>query len=175
MTRKGSGEHESPHDKGPHQNGGSHHTKSPDQDLLRVPTAGELERTLGQNIGTFYRQLTGQQPGRVVCHLFSTAVGIVIEQSATPIERLLLKSSQIELADQLRLCINGVVRSEIKTLSEDVLGVSVQAVLIDSVLGFGYTGIFLMLADTPRVRNPGAIPKTEANRRMKKRQISGVE
>ena len=141
--------------------------------LSKAPTVGELERALGQNIGTFYRQLTGQQPKRIVCHLFSSAAGVIIEQSLTSVEDILLNASQVELANQVRLSINSIVRNEIKALVEEILQVPVKAALIDSALGTGYTGILLILEEMPRVRTPGAIPKTEANRKLRKRQLNG--
>lgn len=136
----------------------------------QLPTVGELERALGQRVSMFYRQLTGQQPQRVVCHFFANMVGILVEQSTTPVERLLINASQLDLANQVRICINGAVRQEMKALSESVLGIDVRAVLVDSVLGTGYTGVFVMLGRLPDVRNPGSIPKTDANRKSKKRR-----
>lgn len=136
----------------------------------KLPTIGELERLLGQSIGSLYRQLTGQQPQRIICHVFANTVGILIEQSTTPVEKLLFNAAQFDLANQVRLCINDAIRQQIKAVAGSEMTVAVEAVLIDSVLGTGHTGIFLMLVDTPNVRNPSAIPKTDANRKSKRKQ-----
>ncbi len=123
------------------------------------PTRGQLERTLSQRIQAFYRHQLGHQPAKVTCQLFDEKLAIILEDSITPTEQLLLEEEQEELAQQVRSSLNDVTKPQLKALIEEIVEVSVIDLLSDSTLETGRTGIVAVLADTPQVRNLGSIPK----------------
>jgi uncharacterized protein YbcI len=126
-----------------------------------APTAGQVERDLSQRTQALYFELFGKRPGQVTCQLFSDKVAIVIEDSITKPEQLLAQEGQQELAEQVRSELDATLRSQLKALIEEILGVPVQDLLTDATLETGRTGILVVLAATPTVRDPASIPKTK--------------
>ncbi len=118
-----------------------------------LPTRGQLERTLCQRIQAFYRQTLGHQPTKVTCQFFEQKLVIVVENSVTPAEQLLVQEGQEKLAEQVRDSLEEVTRPQIKDLIEDILNVKVIDLLSDATLNTGRTGIIAILTDCPEVRN----------------------
>ena len=54
-------------------------------------TRGEMERSLSQYIQAFYRNQLGCKTRKVSCHILQNKVAIAIENSLTPVEKLLDK------------------------------------------------------------------------------------
>ncbi len=123
------------------------------------PTRGQLERSLSQRLQAFYRDRLGHQPSKVTSQLFDEKLAIIIENSITPPEQLLADRGQTELAEQVRSELDEAIQPQLKTLIEEVLGVEVLDLLSDATLETGRTGIIVVLAVTPEVRNPDAVPK----------------
>ena len=134
--------------------------------LSQLPSVGELERGLSQDIQASYRKLLGSQPQRVLCHLFGNCIGIVIEQSVTAIERLLASQDDTDLVRQVRHKIDNTFREEIFRLVKQRVGVEAKSVLLETSLESGTTGSLVVLVSLPQVRNAASIPKTDAYRRM---------
>lgn len=129
------------------------------------PTRGQLERNLSQQIQSFYVNQLGHRPTKVTCQLFDTKLAIVIEDSVTQPEQLLINQGQEELAEQVRSGLDEAIEPQLKELIEEVLEVSVLDVLSDVTLNTGRGGIIVILSDTPSVRNPETIPKLKRNRK----------
>ena len=125
----------------------------------KLPTCGQLERDLSQQIQAFYREQLGHQPSKTICQLFEQKVAIVIEDSLTSAERLLAQDGQDKLVQKVRSSIDEVTKPKLKNLIETVLNVEVADLLSDANLETGRTGIIAVLANTPQVRNPEAIAK----------------
>jgi uncharacterized protein YbcI len=118
------------------------------------PTRGQIERTLSQRIQALYRTQLEHQPSRVVCQLFDEKIAIVLEDSITQPEQLLVSSGQEELAEQVRTELDEALQPQLKALIEEVVGVAVIDILSNAKLETGRTATVVILADLPRVRNP---------------------
>ncbi len=125
------------------------------------PTRGQLERTLSQRIQAFYRDRLGHQPSKVTCQLFDEKLAIILENSITNAEGLLLEEGQQELARQVRSNLDEAIGPKLIALIEEILNVKVTDLLSDSTLETGRTGTIAVLANTPEVRNPESIPKVK--------------
>ena len=123
------------------------------------PTRGQLERLLSQRLQALYRDQLGHQPGKVTCQIFDEKVALIIEDSITPPEQLLADRGQADLAEQVRSELDEAIKPGLKSLIEEVLGVTVLDLLSDATLKTGRTGIIAVLEVTPEVRNPEAVPK----------------
>lgn len=128
------------------------------------PTAGQLERSLSQKLQTLYRKELGHSPERIVCQLFETKLAIILEGSITQPEKFLANDGQTELAEQVRDRIDEAIRPQLKDLVEEVLGVAVIDILSDATLETERTGLIVVLAEIPIVRNMNSIPKVKSNR-----------
>lgn len=120
------------------------------------PTRGQLERTLSQRIQAFYRQHLGHQPSQVTCQLFDNKLAIIVEDSVTPAEQLLVQEGKNKLAEQVRSTLDSAIQDQLKELIEAVLAVKVADLLSDAALETGRTGTIAILSDSPRIRNPQA-------------------
>jgi uncharacterized protein YbcI len=123
------------------------------------PTRGQLERLLSQRLQGLYREQLGHQPSKVTCQLFDEKLAVIVEDSITPPEQLLVNTGQVELAQKIRSDLDKAIQPQLKALIEEVLSVGVLDLLSDATLETGRTGIIAVLDITPEVRNPEAIPK----------------
>lgn len=117
-------------------------------------TRGQLERMLAQRIQGLYRNELGHQPGKVTCELFNRKLAVVIEDSVTKPERLLVEEGRENLAKQVRSDLDEALQPRIKDLIEEILQVDVLDLLSDATLGTGRSGAIAILASNPQVRNP---------------------
>ena len=122
-------------------------------------TAGQLEREISQKVQALYRRTLGYQTGRVNCQFFDSKIAIVIEDSITLPVKLLVEAGQLPLAQQVRADVNSAMQPQVKQLIAQILGTEVIDVLSDAALDTGRTGIIVVLAAPPAVRNPEAILK----------------
>ncbi len=122
-------------------------------------TVGQIERELSQKVQALYKKHMGHQPSKVSCQLFSSKLVVVLEDSVTQPEKLLIEEGQTELAKKVRSDLNEAMQPQIRALIESILGVTVLDLLSDATLYTGRTGIIAVLSDAPTVRNPEAIPK----------------
>ncbi|MBE9061707.1 DUF2294 domain-containing protein [cf. Phormidesmis sp. LEGE 11477] len=122
-------------------------------------TVGQIERELSQKIQALYRKHLGHQPSKVSCQLFSRKLVVVLEDSVTQPEKLLMEEGQLELAEKVRTDLNEAIQPQIKVLVEEVLGVDVLDLLCDAAIETGRVGMIAVLSSAPTVRNPEAIPK----------------
>lgn len=117
------------------------------------PTRGQLERTLSQRIQALYRTQLEHQPSRVTCQIFEEKIAIILEDSITKPEKLLVNSGEQELAEQVRSELDEAIQPELKALIEEVVGVAVIDLLSNAKLETGRTATVIILADTPQLRN----------------------
>ncbi|MBE9041954.1 DUF2294 domain-containing protein [Oscillatoriales cyanobacterium LEGE 11467] len=119
-------------------------------------TRGQIERTLSQRIQALYRERLGHQPSKVTCELFDEKLTILLENSITPAEQLLLEEGKEESVEHLRSDLDEVIQPYIKTTIEEVLGISVLDLLSDATLETGRMGLIVILESAPSFRtSPG--------------------
>jgi uncharacterized protein YbcI len=133
-------------------------------DLL---TRGQLERQLSQNIQAFYRRHLEHQPSKVTCQLFDSKLAIIIEDSITNTEQILIEEGNSDLAQKVRNNLDDAIQPELKQLIEEIAKVKVIDLLSDATLNTGRTGIIAVLSETPKVRNPESVPKLETKGQKK--------
>ncbi|MBW4594995.1 MAG: DUF2294 domain-containing protein [Brasilonema angustatum HA4187-MV1] len=119
-----------------------------------IPTRGQVERTLAQRIQALYRDQFGHQPSKVTCQLSDHNVVVIIENSITKPEKLLLKTGHEELAEEVRSDLDDAIQPQLKVLIEETLNVPVIELLTDATLDTGRTGIIAILTDQPTIRTP---------------------
>ena len=124
-------------------------------------TCGQLERKLAQKIQAFYRGHLGHQPSKVTCQFFDTKLAIIIEDSITSAEQILVDEGKAVLAEKVRSNLDDAIRPELKQLIEEITEVEVLDIMSDATLNTGRTGIIVVLSNTPDVRNRESIPKVK--------------
>jgi len=124
-------------------------------------TVGQLERSISQKVQALYKQHLGHQPSKVTCQLFDSKMAIILENSITQPEQLLMEEGSMELAEKVRADLNQAIKPQIKSLIESVLNVDVLDILSDAAIDTARTGIIVVLSNTPVVRNPDALPKSK--------------
>lgn len=117
------------------------------------PTRGQIERTLSQRIQALYRTQLEHQPSKVTCQLFDEKIAVVLEDSITQPEQLLVSQGQEELAEKVRSELDQALQPQLKTLIEEVVGVDVIDILSNAKLETGRTATVVILANSPPVRN----------------------
>lgn len=118
---------------------------------LETQTRGQMERTLSQRVQALYRTQLGQQPSRVQCQIFDGKVVIVLEDSITKTEQVLVANGQKNLAEQVRDDLDKAFNPQLTQLIQEVIGIEVVDVLTDATLKTGRMGTIAVLADTPLV------------------------
>ncbi|MEM8805589.1 MAG: DUF2294 domain-containing protein [Cyanobacteria bacterium P01_G01_bin.38] len=124
-------------------------------------TVGQLERELSQKIEALYRAQLGHKVSKVTCQLFGAKLAIVLEDSITQPEQLLVEKGKTDLVEEMHEDLSQAIQPQIKALIETVLSVEVLDLMSDATLDTGRTGMIAVLANTPSVRNPEAIPKAK--------------
>ena len=124
-------------------------------------TVGQLERSISQKIQALYKRNLGHQPSKVTCQLFDSKMAIVLENSITQPEQLLMAEGETELVEKVRTALNQALRPQIESLIESILGVEVLDLLSDVTMDTARTGIIAVLTHTPEERNPDALPKAK--------------
>ena len=122
-------------------------------------TRGQLERKLSQEIQAFYCRNLGHQPSKVTCQLFEAKLAIILENSITNTEQILVKEGKIELAEQVHSNLDDALQPELKQLIERIANIKVLDLLSDATLNTKRTGIIAVLSASPQVKNPESIPK----------------
>ena len=124
-------------------------------------TRGQLERKLSQEIQALYRHHLGHLPSKVTCQLFDAKLAVIIEDSITNAEQILIEEGQNNLAEEVRSSLDKAIQPELKQLIETIAEVEILDLLSDATLDTGRTGIIAVLNHTPKVRNPQSVPKAK--------------
>ncbi|WP_413201336.1 DUF2294 domain-containing protein [Nostoc piscinale] len=126
---------------------------------MSYPTIGQLEREIAQRISALYYEQLGQRPSQVVCHFFDTELVISLEKSASLVELTLISGGYDNLAEQVRLFLDKIIKRQLQTLLEEIIGKPIVDLMTNTNLATGRTGIIVILQQLPEVRNPESIPK----------------
>jgi uncharacterized protein YbcI len=127
-----------------------------------TPTRGQVERNLSQRIQALYREQLGHSPSKVSCQLFDEKVAIVIENSITQPEQLLVEEGQTELVEKIRTDLQEAIRPKLKSAIEEILEVDVVDLLSDAAINSGRTGMIAVLSAAPELRESAAARKAQA-------------
>lgn len=122
-------------------------------------TVGQLERKLSQKLQALYKEKLGHRPSQIICKLFDQKVVIVIEDSITPAEQLLVASGDDRFVEQVRSNLDEAIAPYIRETIEQILEVTVEDLLSDATIETGRTAIVAVLGDTPVTRNIEVVPK----------------
>ena len=122
-------------------------------------TRGQLERELSQKIQAVYRSHLGHQPSKVTCQLFGTKLAIIIEDSITSAEQILVEEGKNDLAKKVRSNLDDAIKPDLTKLIEKITEVEVVDMLSDATLETGRTGIIIILNNTPEIRTVENVPK----------------
>lgn len=117
-----------------------------------LPTRGQLERTLSQRIQALYHEQLGHRPGKVAVTITGEKITIVIEEAITKPEKLLADTGNKDLMEQVRSDLDQAIESPLMTLIEELTGVEVVDLLLDTTLETGRTGTIAVLSDKPQLR-----------------------
>ena len=115
-------------------------------------TRGEMERSLSQSVQAFYRHRLGCRIKKVSCHIIDNKLAIAIENSITPLEKLLLDNDSGFVKD-LRDRIDDIVKQELICTIETILGVKIAALSVGTTLDNDLTGVVAILEQKPEMRN----------------------
>ncbi|HHP7232292.1 MAG TPA: DUF2294 domain-containing protein [Xenococcaceae cyanobacterium] len=118
-----------------------------------LPTRGQLERQLSQETQAFYRRQLGHRSSKVTCQLFDQKLAVIIEDSVTNAEQILVEEGKTDLAEKVRSNLDDAIQPRLKQLIEEIIQVEVIDLLSDATLNTGRTGIIAILNGTPEVRN----------------------
>ena len=132
--------------------------------MNNLPTRGQLERSVAQTIQGFYRRQLGHQPSKVTCQFFDTKLVIILEDSITNAEQILIEEGKEELAEEVRSNLDDAIQPELKQLIEEIIQVKIIDLLNDVTFNTGRAGIIAILSEIPKVRNPQSISKSKPNK-----------
>lgn len=118
-----------------------------------LPTRGEIERNLSQSIQAFYRNQLSCRVGKISCHLLGNKLAIAIENSITSLEKLLNNSDDNQFSIDLRSRIDLIVKNELVDKIRKISGVDVIDLTINTTLEHNFTGVMVLLAEKPQIRN----------------------
>ncbi|MDB9525562.1 DUF2294 domain-containing protein [Oscillatoria sp. CS-180] len=115
-------------------------------------TKGQLQRALSQGIQKLYKQELGHSTGKVTCHILGDKVTVIIEDSLTKTEQILIdgaSSDDIQSdVEQIRSDVDTAIRPKISGLVEEILSIKVVDFLSDTTLETGRTGLVIILAES---------------------------
>lgn len=95
----------------------------------------------------------------MTCQLFDSKLAIILEDSITNAEQILLEEGQKDLAHKVRSNLDKAIEPEFKQLIQEILEVEVIDILSDATLDTGRTGMIIILSQAPEVRNRESSPK----------------
>jgi uncharacterized protein YbcI len=117
-----------------------------------LQTRGQLERSLSQSIQALYRSKLGHQPSKVTCRLLDQKIVIILEDSITQPEQVLVGGAKEDLAEQVRDAIDAAIEPSLKMLIAEQTGIEVIDLLSDSTIETGRAGMIAVLAGEPQVK-----------------------
>ncbi|MGK7948474.1 MAG: DUF2294 domain-containing protein [Xenococcaceae cyanobacterium] len=123
-----------------------------DRDWDCYPTAGQIERSISQKINTLYHHQLAHRASKVDCHLFDNKIIIFGEEVITPIEKILLEASSIDLVHQVRTLLDSSIKTKLEELIEEIVGVKVKKCIYNTDLGTNSTIAIIILAHAPKLR-----------------------
>lgn len=112
-------------------------------------TQEQLEQKLLECIQQVYLKILGHQPQQISCKLIDKNLTIIIEDSITQPEQLLVETGKQELAQQVRDNIHSAFEPYLKSTIEEVTGISLTDLISKTSLDTGRTSIVAIFARVP--------------------------
>ncbi|MEH1882049.1 DUF2294 domain-containing protein [Nostoc sp.] len=131
--------------------------------LIIQADIGKLETEISQQIVKLYNKRIGKSPSQIICHFLDAEIVISLENSVTQAEYTLLKEGYATLAEQVRLYLETIIKPELKSLIEVIIGQPVLELMTNTNLATGRTGIIVVFNQLPDVPNPESITKINLN------------
>ena len=116
-----------------------------------MQTQEQLEQKLVECIQDVYFKTLGNQPQQISCKLVDKNLTVIIEDSITQPEKLLVESGKQELAQQVRTNIHLAFEPYLKSKIEEVTGIFLTDLISKSSLDTGRTSIVAILAHAPEL------------------------
>ena len=130
-----------------------------------LPTRGQLQRNISQEIQSLYYEHLGHRTGKVTCKILGESITILIENAITKLEQLLANQEQKELTKQLRSTLDRTLQPLLIALIQDVVEVAVIDLFSDTTLENKRTGIMVILSESPKFR-PANFMKKAAKKNL---------
>ncbi|MGB3493033.1 MAG: DUF2294 domain-containing protein [Elainellaceae cyanobacterium] len=118
----------------------------------KLPTRGQIQRALSQEIQKLYKESLGHAVGKVTCQLFECELMIIVEDSITQPEQLIAEEGDLELAEKVRSDLNTAFRPRLSAVISQHLEVGITDILSDAKLETGRTAIVVVLDQKPNIR-----------------------
>jgi uncharacterized protein YbcI len=116
-----------------------------------LQTQEQLEQKLFECIQEVYLKTLGHQPQQISCKLLDNNLTVIIEDSITQPEQLLVDNGKGELAQEVRTNIHLAFEPYLKSTIEEVTAIPVTDLISKSSLDTGRTSIVAILAHAPEL------------------------
>lgn len=127
-------------------------------------TRGELERNISQDVIRFYVQQLGHTPDKVSCQICDNKLIIILDDSITLAEKVLIQEGESELAEEVRSKLDEAIQEPLKQLIENLIGINVVDLFSDATLETTRTGIIAVLSESPSFRQNSSTEKTKSRK-----------
>lgn len=117
-------------------------------------TLKQLEQEIVQSIQGLFANLLGHQPQQVSCQLVDKTLTVLLEDSITQPEQMLVESGKKDLVKQVRSNILVAIEAHLRANIEEIVGVPVIDLFSDSTLDTRRTSIVAILAAVPNLIEP---------------------
>lgn len=117
-------------------------------------TQDQLEQKLFEQVQAVYLKILGHQPQQISCKLLDKNLTIIVEDSITQPEQLLVNSDKQELAQEVRSIIHLALEPHLKSAIEEVTSIPLTDLISKSSLDTGRTSIVAILAHAPELVSP---------------------
>lgn len=114
-------------------------------------TQEQLEQKLLTCVQEVYLKTLGHKPQQISCKLLDKNLTIIIEDSITQPEQLLVDNGKQELAQQVRTNIHLAFEPYLKSTIEQVTSISLTDLISKSSLDTGRTSIVAIFSQAPEL------------------------
>lgn len=112
-------------------------------------TQEQLEQKLLEEVREVYFKVLGHQPQQISCKLLDKNLTVIIEDSITQPEQLLIDSGNQELAKQVRTNIHLAFEPYLKSALEEVTSITLTDLISKSSLDSGRTSMVAIFEQAP--------------------------
>lgn len=120
-------------------------------------TVKQLEQEIVQSIQDLFGNLLGHQPQQVSCQLVDKTLTVLLEDSITQPEQILVESGKRDLVKQVRSNILAAIEAHLRANIEEIVGVPIIDLFSDSTLDTRRTSVVAILAAAPNLIEPSAL------------------
>ena len=114
-------------------------------------TQEQFEQKLLESIQDIYLKTLGHQPQQLSCKLVDKNLTVIIEDSITQPEQLLIDNGKQELAQQVRTNIHLAFEPYLKSTIEKLTAIPLTDIISKSSLATGRTSIVAIFSQAPEI------------------------